>query len=326
MNEQHEALGKFSEQIRYALEQYKPHGLNISSFSNMIIAGLGGSGIGGRITSGFFVNDFPVPIECISDYTLPGYVNDRTLAVLCSYSGNTEETVGNYHEAKKRGCKLLVLSSGGELKRLAEADNVPVYTLQTGFQPRMALGFSIGYLTLLLGELAGKDMKAGLEEAAEAVSNVKVYQDEATAIFEKIKNRTRSKLVVLTDGPMYAVGMRFAQQINENAKHECFCHALPEMNHNVIESYYGKLDTLFFFLDSMQHERITSRFEFLSNLLEVENNKVIHVPMEEFNVRSVAEVIYVLDWLSLYIADQRGVDSLNVPNIASLKEFLAEVH
>jgi hypothetical protein len=132
--------------------------------------------------------------------------------------------------------------------------------------------------------------------------------------------------VVLTDGPMYAVGMRFAQQINENAKHECFCHALPEMNHNVIESYYGKLDTLFFFLDSMQHERITSRFEFLSNLLEVENNKVIHVPMEEFNVRSVAEVIYVLDWLSLYIADQRGVDSLNVPNIASLKEFLAEVH
>lgn len=326
MNEQHVALSKFGYQIKYAVEHYQPHGLSVSNFQNIFIGGLGGSGIGGRIVKSIFSKECTVPMECVADYSLPAYVNEKTLVILASYSGNTEETLAMYAEAKSKHCTISILTGGGKLLKLAEQDGLHHNIVESGFQPRMALGFSLTNLILLIGELLEKDLKAELLEVADLVSTPKVYQDEATSIFESIKTKLKNKLVVLTDAFFEPIGIRFAQQINENAKHECFYHTLPEMNHNVIESYYGQLETIFFMIDSNRNNRVSSRFEFLSNLLEVEYNKVIQIPVEETNLKSVYEIIYMLDWLSIYIADFRKVDSLNVPNIMSLKEFLESVN
>lgn len=321
-NPQHEALKKFSYQIQYAISHYKPHGLSASSFNNILIGGLGGSGIGGRIVKSVFADSFPLPVECVADYTLPGYVNRNTLVILASYSGNTEETLQMYEEVNKRGCRLLVLTSGGTLGKLAAENNIHTYHIEPGFQPRMALGFSLTYLIQIFAELAGKNIHAELENLVSTFSDTSVYEEEALEIFESIKPKLKNKLVILTDGHFEPIGIRFAQQIQENAKHECFNHVLPEMNHNVIESYYGQLETIFFFLHAQQHSRVASRFEFLNNLLEVEYNKIVNIPAEDFTIKTIYETIHMLDWLSLYIADHRRVDSLNVPNIASLKEFL----
>ncbi len=326
MNEQHEALRKFSYQIEYAINNYKPHGLSANSFNNLVIGGLGGSGIGGRIAKSLFSNECPVPVECIADYALPAYVNDKSLVILASYSGNTEETLTMYEETKKRGAKILTLSTGGKLKDLALADSQYFLQIEAGFQPRMALGFSLTFLVQIFGELIGKNVTSDLKSIAQELAVTTPYEERATAIFESLKNRTKSKFVVLTDGPMEPVGIRFAQQVQENAKHECFQHVLPEMNHNVIESYYGTLDTVFFFINSGKNERVTARFEFMDGLLAVQNHKVIHIAQEDFLLLSVYETIFVLDWVSLYVADHRGVDSLNVPNISSLKSFLEQVN
>lgn len=325
MNAQHEALRKFSYQIDYAVRNYTPHGLKVSQFSNIVIGGLGGSGIGGRIVKSLFTHDMPVPVECISDYGLPAYVNDKTLVILASYSGNTEETLTMYDEVKKRGSKMLLLSTGGKLKEHAAADGLYMLQIEPGFQPRMALGFSLTFLIQIFAELTGKDIKPELEELVPVFAETVVFEEHATKIFDIIKNKVRSKFIVLTDGPMEPVGIRFAQQVQENAKHECFQHVLPEMNHNVIESYYGQLESVYLMINSLQNERVSARFEFLGNLLSVENNKVVDIHMDDFSIRSVYEVIYILDWVSIYIADLRGVDSLTVPNITSLKEFLEQV-
>lgn len=326
MNDQHVALSKFSYQIKFALNNYKPHGLNISQFKNVFIGGLGGSGIGGRLVKSIFADEFPVPVECVADYTLPGYVDENTLVILGSYSGNTEETLSMYEEVKKRKCTTTILTGGGKILKLAEADNIHVNLLENGFQPRMALGFSLTFLILTFAELMGKNVRSELEEVANIVEDPKVYQEEATTIFNSIKSKVSNKIIVLTDGYFEPVGLRFAQQINENAKHECFQNTLPEMNHNVIESYYGQLESTFILIDSNKHSRVSARFDFIRNLLEVENNKVINVPVEVADIKSVYEIIFMLDWLSLYIADFRKVDSLNVPNIMSLKEFLESVN
>lgn len=323
MNEQHEALKKFSYQINYAINNYKPHGLKATDFSNIIIAGLGGSGIGGQIVKAYFLNDMPVPVNCVADYNLPAYANEKTLVITASYSGNTEETIAVFNDAKARGCKVLALTTGGKLEELASSNNVHTLKIEAGFQPRMALGFSLTYLVMLMGELIGKEYKEELNNIATTLAETEPYHEEADAMFQEIRSRIKSKFVVLADGPLEPVAIRFAQQIQENAKHECFVHALPEMNHNVIESYYDTLDSVFFVLNASQNERVNLRFDFITGLLEVENHKVLTMQLEQYNLISIYELIHRLDWVSLMVADERRVDSLNVPNIMSLKEYLA---
>ena len=325
MNEQHEALKKFSSQIEFALNNYSSHGLSASNFNNILIGGLGGSGIGGRIVRSLFINEFPIPVECVADYSLPSYVNEKTLIILGSYSGNTEETLQMFEEAKAKNCTMLILTAGGKLKELAQQNNIHTCNIQTGFQPRMALGFSLTYLVLIFGELINKEVKTELQHVAESVKDSEPFQEDAQQVFDAIKSKVNKKLIVLTDGLLEPIGIRFCQQIQENAKHECFQHTMPEMNHNVIESYYGQMESVFFFIHVNDNTRVASRFDFMNNLLEVENNKIVPVLLDEFSIKLVYETIYTLDWLSIFIADFRRVDSLNVPNIMSLKEFLSEI-
>lgn len=326
-NPQHEALKKFTYQVNFAIEHYKPHGLRVEQFRQIVICGMGGSGIGGQIAKALFHSQFEIPIICIADYDLPEFVNKDTLVILASYSGNTEETLSIANQAIELKSGLLVLTSGGKLKKIADAQNILTYNIETGFQPRMALGFSLTYLILILAELlTGEKADKSLKEVILKIdqSENDLY-NEAVEIFKQFKNKIDSKFVVVTDSSFEPVGIRFAQQIQENAKHECFVHVVPEMNHNVIESYYGRLNTVFFFVYSLSHDRCSARFEFLTNLLEVENHKIIQIVTEKFDLQNVYETVFILDWVSLLVADQRRVDSLNVPNIMSLKHFLDQI-
>ncbi len=325
MNPQHEALKKFGYQIQFAINNYSNHGPAAAQFKNVLIGGLGGSGIGGRLVKNIFMDEFPLPVEVVADYNLPAYINQDSLVILGSYSGNTEETLAMFNEVQKRGSTVLILTSGGKLGNLAKENNLKTYFIEPGFQPRMALGFSLTYLVLVFAELMGKDHKDEMTKVASLFDDCSAYMADATEMFEAIKSKVNSKYVVLSDAQFEGVATRFAQQVQENAKHECFTHVLPEHNHNVIESYYGTLDTVFFFLNSNTNPRVGSRFEFLNGLLEVEYHKVIELGVEQFTLASLYQTIHRLDWLSLYVADHRKVDSLNVPNIASLKEFLDKV-
>jgi glucose/mannose-6-phosphate isomerase len=320
--EQYDALSKFSHQIEYTLNSYFKHNLSLAKFQNVVIGGLGGSGIGGRIIKSFLADQFPLPIEVISDYHLPHYVNEHTLLILGSYSGNTEETIEMFRLGKEKGCTMLVVSSGGKVTELAKGENIPVYPIEPGFQPRMALGYSLTFLVLIFGELLEKDFASELKEIAEMVANPQEYIESAEDIFDGLQKHVNKKVVIVTDAEFEAVGVRFAQQVQENAKAEAFVHVLPEANHNVIESYYGRLESIYLFIRSDRNERVGSRFDFLNSLLEVENNKVVHITIMEYGLRSIYETIFRLDYVSLFLADLRNVDALTVPNIMSLKEYL----
>jgi glucose/mannose-6-phosphate isomerase len=316
------SLEQFNQQIQYAIKHYQPHGLKHSQFSNIIIGGLGGSGIGGRIAKAYFSDKASLPIEVYSDYALPRYASSNSLIILCSYSGATEETLAMFEQAKKLGCKIICISSGGELYQLAQAAALPLYPIETGYQPRMALGFSLTYNLLLLGELFGLDTRNELENTVSLYQNSKQYQKTAMDILGEFAGKEKQKFVVITDNPTEAVGVRFCQQLQENAKSEAFVNVLPEANHNAFETYYGELPTNFIMLNSNTNDRNKGRFAYLKQLLEKQGNKVIEISLENASIYELYKAIYITDWVSIFLADKKGSDKMTVPNIMGLKNFL----
>lgn len=319
------SLDQFHHQITWVLNGYRAHGLKAGQFRNIVIGGLGGSGIGGRIARLAVFTAFPIPVEVYSEYRLPAYAGRDTLVILSSYSGNTEETLGMYEDARSRGCHIICLSSGGQLVAAASADGCQCYPVETGYQPRMALGYSLTTLLLILGELGDIDFRTSLEKTAATLLANAELKSEADAICRYFSSGFNNKFVVICDTALEAVSVRFCQQIQENAKGEAFVTVLPEANHNVIESYYGRHDTNFLLLNSGLNARNNARFEFLKTVLGETGNRFYEFPAAPFTLERVFSLIHILDWVSIGISNAKGVNNMRVDNIARLKAYLETV-
>jgi glucose/mannose-6-phosphate isomerase len=319
------SLDNFHHQITWSIQNYCSHGLNSSAFNNVVIGGLGGSGIGGRIARLATINQFPLPIEVFSAYNLPAYANEKTLVILCSYSGNTEETLAMYREAKTKGCTMICLASGGKIMQQAQEDNIPCYKIETGYQPRMTLGYSLSTLLLILSDLIGIDVKNKLSNTANLLTKNDGLKDEANDIINVFRQTISDKFVVICDPDFEAIAIRFCQQIQENAKGEAFITVLPEANHNVIESYQDTQNTNFILLNSGNNSRTNLRFQFLKSLLEEQNNRIYTFAESGSDIQRLFEVIHILDWVSIYASNLRNADNMHVHIIMRLKGFLDSI-
>jgi len=297
--------------------------VNLSEFDNALIGGLGGSGIAGRMIKNYFSDKLEFPIDVVSDYSLPKYIGKRSLVILSSYSGNTEETIAMYHDAKNRGCKIIVLTTGGELLKLAQADNILYYLAEAASQPRMALGYPFTYLFLLFFELLGQEKKSDFLHIADRVSHNEDYITRSADLFKTFASTVNNKFVIVCDPVFEGIAIRFAQQIQENAKHEAFVSVVPESNHNVIETYYNDTKSNFVFLNSGFNQRTNLRFAFLKDLLKKHNGVIEEIHISDQSLATIFDTIFVLDWLSLQIAHSLDAVSNTVPNIMELKGFLS---
>jgi glucose/mannose-6-phosphate isomerase len=324
MKYQSEQLRKFSSQIDFVLQHYTNHNYSESEFTNIILGGLGGSGIGGRIAKVLFKDKIHLPIEVISDYDLPLYVSEDTLVILSSYSGNTEETLSLFDQAMDKGSKIIVITTGGELYDKAQAAGVKVYLAEPGFQPRMALGYPLTTLLLIFGELCGQNLKPELKALSAKVSDADIYINEGKSIFEPYEGTIGKKFIIVADQYTEPIALRLCQQIQENAKGEAFYITVPESNHNVIETFYGSFNTNFIFLHTNNNERVKLRFEFLRNLFRAKRYSFTEQLVHNFSIETCVEMIYSLDWFSLWLADAKKQNSVGIANINALKKFLQE--
>ncbi|MDX5321488.1 MAG: SIS domain-containing protein, partial [Bacteroidota bacterium] len=167
----HSSLEVFYEQLEYVQKHYSAHGLKAEQFNHLVAGGLGGSGIGATIAKSLFSNRMPIPVEVINDYSLPHYVNERSLVILGSYSGNTEETLSLLEQALDRKATIVIVTAGGQLMDKAKSLGLPYYTIETGFQPRMALGYSLGFMLKIFGELLGDDLNEEFETSINALKD-----------------------------------------------------------------------------------------------------------------------------------------------------------
>jgi glucose/mannose-6-phosphate isomerase len=318
-----EQLSTFNKQMEYAMANYQSHGKKIGQFKNIVISGLGGSGITGKIIKSYYLDKISIPVETVSDYQLPKFVNADTLVILCSYSGNTEETLSAYHDAKAKGANCLTVSVGGKMSDLAAADGLLTYRAEGGYQPRVAFGYPITYVFLIFAELLGQDIQSELKEVIEHVSNVEQFKSSSLAVRNFFKENIRNKYVIVASPDMEAVAIRFAQQVQENAKLEAFVVVIPEANHNVIETYYEQWASNYIFLNSGANARINYRFSFIKELLEKYKSPVYEMPMGNRSISHIIEMVFLLDWVSIQIADEVSAVSNQIKNIIDLKEYLS---
>ncbi|MGD0449424.1 MAG: bifunctional phosphoglucose/phosphomannose isomerase [Candidatus Bathyarchaeia archaeon] len=303
---------------------------------NIVVAGMGGSGIGGDLLKDWAKTKIPVPIEVNREYQLPQYAGKKTLVLITSYSGETEESLGAFLDALKRKCMIFCVSSGGALLENAERLRVPYLRVPRGVPPRAALPYLFVPLLIYL-EKTGLAAGAS-EELNEALKFVeKISKDNSP---EKPAKENFSKTLALDIGQtapaVYGFGiyrsvaMRFKQQFNENSKVPAKWEVFSELNHNEIVGWenageLGKCFSTIFIRDKEEPTEIRSRIEITKKLVAKAGLAVFEVPVQgKSSLAKMLSTVCIGDFTSVYLAFLRGVDPTPVKTINYLKDTLKQ--
>ena len=320
-------------QIEFAWNnQFDVNSLKNKNYNSVVVSGLGGSAISADLMSNFLRDELTVPFIVNRNYYLPSFVNDKTLLIISSYSGNTEETISVFEAALKKDCSIICVSTGGKVEKIALENNIPIVKVLPGFQPRYSLGLSFFSLLKVLQEVGI------IGNQDETVNKIISLWKEKGVEFSKEENeayKLAEKLVGFIP-TIYsaaditsAVGYRLKCQFNENSKLHAFHNVIPELNHNEIigwesfseSQYRTKLINI---IDSEYHPQTKKRFEITSELVEKGKVEIINLESKESEFKSrLMDLIYLGDWISYYVAILRGYDPTEIDNINTLKTRLA---
>ncbi|MFH1201721.1 MAG: bifunctional phosphoglucose/phosphomannose isomerase [Candidatus Omnitrophota bacterium] len=335
-----ESLNGFPRQCLDALDLAKRINLkvNLKGINKIIFAGLGGSAIGADLVKSFLIKEASLPIIVIRDYWLPEYIDKNSLVFVNSYSGNTEETLSTYCQARKKKAKVIVICSGGKLLGMAKHDRIPYVVIPSGFLPRAALAYS-SIVPLVILSKAGlvKDKTSQIKEMAKAMErlrnnslNIKISQDKNIA--KIIANKLFGKFVIIygAAGIVEAVVTRFRGQLAENSKILSFSHLFPEMNHNEIVGWQNprplfKNLAVVFLRDKDDHKRTKIRMDITREIIKKEGADVIQIHCKVHSLISkIFYLVYICDFISFYLAILNGVDPTPVDKVTYLKRQLAK--
>ncbi len=326
-----ETLG-LSEHLRDALWRVDSAAIApVDARGGLIVAGMGGSSVGGRLAAGALGPRLRRPLALAMGYDIPSWIGHETLVLCSSYSGSTEETVATYDAAKAAGAPRLVATTGGELAERARADGVPVVPLPGGFQPRAAVGYSL-VTALEAAALCGAapSLRGEVEAAAVLAAELAREWGPDAAEDSEAKRLARAMHgtfpVITGAGLTASVAYRWKCQINENAEIPAFASKLPEHDHNEIVGWAGAERRLsaVFLEDPQAEERVVRRLEVTAELAAEGAAAVERVRARgETRLERVVSLVLLGDLVSLYMAVLRGVDPVSVRAIDVLKERLA---
>jgi glucose/mannose-6-phosphate isomerase len=296
-------------------------------FENVLICGLGGSGIGATILSQLVSEESPFPIGVSKDYSIPSYVNQRTLFIACSYSGNTEETLEALNMAVAQKAQIACVTSGGKLLELAKSNHWPVIQIPSGYPPRAAFGFSMIQL-LRLASATGIISDAWEEEMLSALGYIESNQSKISKAGHQLAEALQTKIpVIYASNWLEGVATRWRQQINENAKMLCWHHYYPEMNHNELVGWRTQNHNLavVFLTSDFDHNRVAHRMELSETIIRKYTPHIHHcAAVGSSKIEQIIYLIHLGDWMSVHLADMRKADSTEVEVIDWLKGELAK--
>lgn len=303
---------------------------------NVILTGMGGSAIGGDLARSYLIYELRVPFTVCRNYLLPEYVNDKTLVFVSSYSGETEETLSAFQEAKKRKAKIIAITSGGTLLQECNKDGFPFILIPKGFPPRAALGYSFVPILVTLSRLGlVQDRTEELEKTSEFLEE---QRKEYSSGKRKSQNPAKSlaaklygKLPIIYSSTDYfdAVAYRWKGQFGENSKSLAYNNFFSEFNHNelvgwkVLDHIRDRL-VVIILKDKGDHPRIKLRMQIVKNIILKKKVKVIEIESQgETLLSRIFSLIQVGDFASFYLAILNQVDPTPVEVIDYLKKELA---
>lgn len=300
--------------------------------TKVVVAGMGGSALAALLAKAWLEEKLAIPFEVVREYELPTYVDESTLVIASSYSGNTEETVACLAQAQERGAQVAVLAAGGKLIETATAEGITRIQIPGGMQPRMAMLFNLRALGELLKHFSvlSGDM---LDEITTVSQWLKKESETWAAEVSTDKNYAK-QLALLAVGktPVFyggrltgPVAYKWKISWNENAKNVAFWNVYPEVNHNEFMGWAShpvdKPFAVFDLKSSFEHPRILKRFEISDKLLSGLRPKALPIQMAGDTV--LAQLLWgciLADFVSIYVAVLNGVDPTPVDLVEKLKK------
>lgn len=304
--------------------------------SNVVIAGMGGSAIGGDVVCHLFLNESKVPVWVHRDYGLPAYAGDDTLVIASSYSGNTEETISAFREALKTKAKKLVITSGGKLKQLAESQGIPIFMVDYQAPPRVAFPYNFIPLLAVFHKLGFvPDKSAEVEESLQILRKLSNDLIETTPAISNPAKQLATKLygrlaVIYAADFLSPVARRWKTQLNENGKAWAFFETFPELNHNAIEGYDFPVEvkeriSVLLLRSPSLHPQNLLRYEATTKLLTKAG--ISHELIDAQGRSVLAQVMSLIllgDFSSFYLAVLNQVDPAPTHSINFVKQYLAQ--
>ncbi len=328
MSDMKTLIAQFPENITEALEIASKAKISAPKheIKNVLICGMGGSGIGGRLVAKWLEDELSVPVAFALDYGIPGFVSKNTLVIGSSYSGNTEETLSSVHQALEKGAQLIGITSGGKMLDLCNENNYDVVVVPGGNPPRSALAYSLVQLLHIFAEL-GMSSKMRLEEMAKARDLIVSEQDSIREIGLEMASFVHGNVPIFYSTTDYEpVLVRARQQFNENGKNLGWSHAIPEMNHNELVGWGGGDDRFALIVletDDM-HPRNAKRLEITKATIAKKTKHLMTVKSKgKSRIERSIYLINIVDWASLYITDLNGADPIDIEIIDYLKDELS---
>jgi glucose/mannose-6-phosphate isomerase len=322
-------IDQFSSQLTDALEIGNNASLHPAArpVKNILISGLGGSGIGGKIVSQLVENEATVPIAANNNYFIPSYIDENSLVIISSYSGNTEETLSAMDMAIKSNAQIACVTSGGQVLDKAKELGLNHIVIPGGMPPRACLGYSMVQLFYLLSHYGvietgfEKDIKAGAQLILE---DKKEILENAASIASFLHGKTP---VIYCAAQYEGVAIRFRQQLNENSKMLCWHHVFPEMNHNELVGWRKKDDSLaiVIFRDLDDYKKTSRRIDICKDVFKKYTPNIQESWCKGGS--SIAKAIYFIhlgDWVSYLLAQKNEVDAMEIDVINMLKSELGK--
>ena len=304
--------------------------------SKVVILGMGASAIGGDLVSNLVASEAKLPILVHRDYNLPAFIDSKTLVIASSYSGMTEEILSSFEQALETNSKKLVITTGGKLKIMAEARNVPVFSFDYKAQPRAALPFSclpiLGFLHRL-GFI--KDKSADVAETVEALERLSRRINEGVSLSQnpakQLANRLYGHLPIIYGADTLSeVAHRWKTQLNENSKAWAFYEVFPELNHNAVVGYQFPPElaskiVVVLLRSAYLPKRIQLRYQLTCQLLE--QAKVSYQIVDGEGTSPLSQMMNLVlfgDYTSYYLAILYKIDPSLIKAIDYLKEQLKD--
>jgi glucose/mannose-6-phosphate isomerase len=294
----------------------------------VLITGLGGSGIGGSIVADLAAPLSKVPIVVNKDYLIPAFVGKHTLVIACSYSGNTEETLTAVKSAIDQGAMVACITSGGQLKELATQYQFNQIGMQGGNPPRSMFGYAFTYLAFILNHYGIVEF-AFADDIAEAIALLNTEEANTKRDAEKMAEQLKGKTTqILAVAGNLGIAARMRQQLNENAKMLAWEAEIPEMNHNELVGWEGgtKQYAALFLRNHSDYARNQKRIEIIKEIIGSKTDTVLELWSKGTSeLAKAAYLVHFGDWVSYYLSEINQVDILDIKSIDLLKSELGKV-
>lgn len=302
----------------------------------VIVAGMGGSAIGGEFLRALALDEARAPVFVSRSYTLPAWVGPETVVIASSYSGNTEETLAAMEAALARKASVVCVTTGGAMLERAQAEGAPFVQVPGGLQPRAALGYSLTALLtvaermdlLTLAAESWDETQALLEQQAALLADPEAPDNRALTLAALLKDRL--PFIYSSEGLLEGVNLRWRNQLQENSKTLAAGNFFPELNHNEITGWERRTAWhahvgIVALRDRGDHPRVQRRMDVTRNLLAGGAAFWEDVPgLGTSKLARVMTLVQLGDWVSLYLSVLREVDPTPIALIRQLKTALSE--